>query len=185
MDINSIKDSIFAIMDSNAAVFLFATLIVVLTVKAKRQKGKKLKQLLSDDRFKEAKIFDKNIKSPIAISSTGCMGISLEHIPAPVIFYIKDIKKLMLTANDNLMIDRNEENTGKILFGGVASKVAPVLQQKLKKLNLIVIDEDETGLNIPLFDSTLKKSIRLTPTQQETIKQLLQEIEAVEKTCKA
>lgn len=184
MDINAIRDKLIQIVNSNALVILFFIFIIALTIKSKTQKNKKIKILSADDRFKYAKFFTSEIKSPLAISSTGCIGVTLDNVPAPLIIYIKDIKRIILSINNLILIDRDGDSSGNFLFSGVALKVASTLQQKLKKVTLILYDNNDSVLNIPLFVSTLTRAIILSDSKQGAIKQLLQTLEEVERNVK-
>ena len=184
MDFNEILNRVSEITNSYLPGVLLLALAAVLSIRAMRQKNGKLKRLIADNRFRDAKPFFSEIKSPMLISPDGCIGIVMDNVSAPVAADIRELKKVTVTSNDNKIAETDEDDPRGFLFTGIASGAAFGLKQKTKRLNLILSRADGQVLNIPLFTSTLRKAVELSDAKQTAIKQLLETLEEVEKSVK-
>jgi len=155
-------------------------ILIIALIKIKR-KNSKISLLKKDDRFMDAKFFPMHIKTPMAISPNGYLGFVTPQNPIPLVVNIKNIKRMVLYTAQSSLADRNiEEHTGR-LFRNLTSKMEPVFQTRTKNINLLLIDTDNAGCDIPLFGSTLRRAMRMNPRQQIAMQEVLIKLEEVEK----
>ena len=177
MDPEALTTLIVEIIGSRLTVIVFSVIIIVVAIRVMRQKSGKLKLLMADARFNNAQFFHKAIKSPMAISSDGYIGIVLETASQPIVIKIKDITEYRMMSDD-CVIARGDKNDPKGVFSKDASlTVEQSIQVKTKRINMLLSDKDGYIYNVPLFVSTLKKRIAPTESQQNEIKQLLSVLE--------
>ena len=184
MDIRSIQDMILEIMNSKLLVILVFVLIIAFALKAIKQRGNKVKLLMEDDRFKNANFFVSDIKSPMAISQSGYVGVAMENFTVPFVMHIKDLKKMTLISDIFKIAESDEEDPGGLLFGDIQTKAGFALKQKQKEIILVLTDAHGSVLSIPLFVSTLRKAVVPGVRQQNAMKQLLGKLEEVEKSAR-
>ena len=177
MDPEALLALIVEIIGSRLSVIVFSVIIIVVALRVMRQKSNKLKLLMADARFNNAKFFHKAIKSPMAISSDGCIGIVLEAASQPIVVKIKDITEFRIMSDD-CVIARGDKNDPDGVFSKDATlTVEQSIRAKTKRINMLLSDKDGYIYNVPLFVSTLRKRIVPTESQQNEIKLLLNALE--------
>ena len=181
MDYEAVQGMIIEIMSSRLTIFIVFLLIIVISIAVKKIRDNKVKILLADERFRDAKLFVSEIKSPVIISPNGYIGIAMENSAVPVVAHIKNLRKMVASSDDFVIAQNDDDDPNGFLFTNIASRVASSLQKKTKKINLVLIDEDKTLFDISLFVSTLRRAIVPGPSKQNAIKQLLNALEEAEK----
>jgi len=147
---------------------------------------KKVKLMMSDERLRNAKLFD-SYKS-FAISPDGFIGIV--NVPKIIIFHIKEIIGFQI-AFDN---EKIANDTSILLFDNIISKIEPFLGRRIKDIRLMLNKEDNTLLEIPLLISNTtttggksrRKTIilEISESRQNEIKEVLSTFESVERSVK-
>jgi hypothetical protein len=150
-------------------------------------KSKKSKALLTDERFKNAKIFKSAIKTPIAISEEGFIGIINVLLPEPTVIHIKDINGFDLIVDGQNVANIGGAVVGGLLFGGIGALIgASSKKEKINKITLVfkLNNFNNPTMEIPLLVSETKKGSMIYNMTQEEIRQLLSTLEYVEKKYK-
>ena len=181
MDIEALLALIVGTISSKLTVILFSVVIIVVALKAMLQKSNKQKFLMTDARFNNARFFHKAIRSPMAVSPEGLIGIVLDSVPQPIVVNIKDITEFRIMS-DNCVIARGDKNDPRGVFSKDATAtVGQSIQVKTKGINILFCDKDGFVYNVPLLVSTLRRRIVPSDFLQTEIKQLLSALEEIEK----
>ena len=182
MGFTDIVDFIDQIMTSALAPLLLFIVITIMALVKIKKKNSKISLLKTDDRFIDAKFFPMHLKVPMAISPSGYIGFVLPENPLPVVMHIKNVKRIVLYSAQTSLADRNKKEHDGRLFNKLTLKMEPVLQLRTKKINLLLIDTNDAGCDIPIFGSTLRRATRINPIQQITIQEFLCALEEMEKS---
>ena len=170
---------IVEIIGSRLSVIVFSVIVIVMVFRIMRQKSNKLKLLMADARFNNARFFHGAIKSPIAVSPDGYIGIVLETVSQPIVIQIKDITEFRMMSDD-CVIARGDKGDPEGIFSKEATAtVEQSIRVKTKRINMLLSDKDGLIYNIPLLISSLKKRIIPTESLQNEIKGLLNTLEEV------
>ena len=181
MDLEALLAAIVDIIGSKLIVFLFSAVIIVMALKKMLQKSNKQKLLLADARFNGACFFHKTIRSPMAVSPEGLIGIVLDSASQPIVVSIKDITEFRMMS-DGCVIARGDKNDPDGIFSKDATAtMGQSIQVKTKGINILFSDKDGLVYNVPLFVSTLRRRIVPSEFLQNEIKQLLSVLEEIEK----
>ena len=142
----------------------------------------RMKSLIADARFKNAKTFRFGIETTMAISDDGLIGIvnvSLETIT----INIKDIEGFEVHISRYIIPNAGAAECGGLLFAGVGNRLKQILEQeKTKGVVFFVRLKNDGILNISLFKGTRLKT-KPTGANQNIIVQLFKTLEEVEKKC--
>ena len=179
MDIGALLALIVDIIGSRLSVILFSVFVVVVALRVMRQKSNKLKLLMADVRFNNAQFFHKAIRTPMAISLDGYIGIALDSVSQPIVVHIKDLTEFRMLS-DNCVIARGDKNDpGGIFSNDATATVEQSIQVKTKRINILLSDKDGLVYNVPLLVSSLRRKIIPTESLQNEIKGLLSAMENI------
>jgi hypothetical protein len=181
MDILGVLEGFFIFVSSKAGVILFCVAVIIIYLRSRRKKKNKIKLLSKDDRFKNSKVFDKLIKTPITVSPNGYIGIAFENYSNPVIIFIKDICDFKIMQDDIAVLRGGESSKGELLFAGAVSMLEKSFSVKAKRINMLINGKDGVLYNVPVFASSIGKGIMPGNSLKEEIKRLLDALVESEK----
>jgi hypothetical protein len=158
---------------------------IILAIFYLKGKKKASNSLLADKRFKNAKIF-KVIKTPIAISEDGYIGIVDVFLP-PTIIHIKDVNGFELIVDSQKVADVDATVTDHWLFRDMKTITTTTSQrEEIHNMTLLfkMNDFNNPTLKIPLIIGTTKKGSMYYNMIQDNINEILSTLEIVEKKYK-
>jgi hypothetical protein len=185
MNTESILSRLFEIINSRNKIYIIIFAIAALiTLVSMYKRKKKIKFLMASEKFKDSEFFREGIKSPMAISQDGYIGIVVDVISVPVVINIRDITEFGLVSGKNSIAAGRAEDPGRLLFSGLASIAEQKSMMKHKKLNLILCEKDDLVYNIPLYASSIKTMFFPGNPVPKEILRLLGALEEAEKKIK-
>jgi len=164
-------------------VFIFIAPIVGFNIYITTTKRKKIKLMMSDNRLKNAKLFNSHIYRAVAVSPDGFIGVI--QFKGIKIFHIKEIAGFYINLDDNKI----KNDTEGILFNNIISKIEPYLNIPIRNISLfltIVNNNAPVEASLLLGNSSKEREepYYVGKKTQDMIKEFLSELERVEKRVK-
>jgi len=180
MNITSLWNSIVVFINTNLDKVIAIAVSVLFFLIYTMIKGRKVKLLISNKSFKDAKLFKSHIDSTIAISKDGLIGI-VDGVYSSVI-NIKDINSFGITIDGNDVFKNIKGNIDDVLFNDAADKVKQKLKEETKDISLFIVSNNDVyfGLKISLLNFGKYERIPSDEAQDE-IMQLLYELRNIDK----
>ena len=172
---------IWEIMNTQGALYFYILLIFMLIFFHRQMKNSKVKRLMSDERFKGARLFRKGITTPTAVSSHGYLGFVSGAISPPLVVPLKGILGYEIFFDGHSVAKREKSGGKELLFQEISPLMEERLKERTKKIVLVFFMKDNYMVNVTLFNGSLRASSVMSNATREVIKQLLLEIETAEK----
>jgi len=142
----------------------------------------KMQSLINNERLTNVKRFRFGVETSMAISEEGLIGLVNFKLETLTI-NIKDIAEFEIILNKYCITNAKVNKNDGILFSGVSGRIKQILaDDKFKEINLILRLKNSRVFGISLFKATRMK--RVIETKQDTILQMFDTLEAVERECK-
>ena len=180
MDFGTLWKKIVELSNSPQAIYIYLVLVFGIIIIYRLKKQGKVKLMMSDERFKNAKLFASKISSPVAISDDGYIGIVQGALTPPLVLNISEIIGFEMYLDGHSVAGSGETGKGGLLFKSLAALMVQRMREKTKKINLVLFIEDKTIVNIILFSGGARLISAIQETTQKEIIGLLTTIENVE-----
>ena len=173
--------SVWEFMNTYAALYVYAALIFLLFIIHKGLKGRKIKLLMSDERFKEARLFKGGIATPIAISREGLIGVVPSAFTIPIITNMKTIIGYEIFFDGHSIIKSGEVGKKELVFKGIALLMEERLRVRVRKIMLSFIMKNDYALNLYLFNASTRPTSAMSNSTRDIILEIFTMLEEVEK----
>jgi len=184
MDFAALWKKIIEFSNSTQAIYIYLALVFGIIILYRFKKQGKVKLMISDGRFKNAKLFASKISSPMAVSGDGYIGIVQGALTPPLVFNIKEIAAFEIFLDGHSVASSGETEKSGLLFKGIATLMVQRMREKTKKINLVFFLEDRTTVNAVLFSGSSRLVSAIQETTQKEITGLLAALEDAEKKIK-
>ena len=172
---------IWEFMNTQAALYVYGILIFLLFFIHNRLKNGKIKHLMADERFKDAKLFRSNLTTPVAISSNGYIGVVPSAFSQAILITIKSVVGYEVFFDGHSILKNEASGKKDLVFKDSASLIESRLQERTKKIVLVFMMKDNYMLNVILFNGSTRLSSVMRDSTKEAIKELFRTLEELEK----
>ena len=180
-------ETIWELMNTRQALYVYFALIVLLFVVHKRIKAGKIKLLLKDTRFKDNVLFNSGITTPLAVATDGYIGIIPGSFSKPIVVPIKDIKGFEFLFDGHGIMKKDDSGKDELVFKDIASIMEARMQEKTQKIVLALFLNkklDNLIVNIVLFSGSTRLVTSVRGSAKKEIVQFLSTLEDVERSIK-
>lgn len=129
-------------------------------IKSNQTKKSLLKQAETDERLKNAKLFDGATGYFVLISESGFLGLKTPQMTEPKIVHIKDINGFELRQNGHSAANASSAAVGGLLFGGVGALVGGIgsAKEKITSISFVfkINDFNIPSIEIKFLDGSTK-----------------------------
>ena len=184
MNFRMLWEKLVELSNSPRAIYVYLALVFGIVFIYRLKKHSKVKLMMSDERFRNAKLFASKISSPMAVSDDGYIGIVQGALTPPLVINIKEIAGFEVYFDGHSIANSGETEKSGLLFKSLAALIAQRMMEKTKKVNLVFFIEDKSIVNITLFSGGSRLISAIQEVTQKEIIQLLTTIENIESKLK-
>jgi hypothetical protein len=176
--------AVWDFFNSPTALYLAFALVFGTYIIYRVLRNAKIKHLMADERFEDAKLFASAMTTPMAITPKGHLGFVLSPFAKPLIIHMKDILGYEIFFDGHSV-----ERSGLVgkkgqVFENIFALMAIRLQEKTRKIIMAFFMSDETILNVYLFNGSKKLAFAMRDSTKNEMQQLFNTLEEVEKKIK-
>ena len=172
---------IWEFMNTQAALYVYAFLIFLLFMIHRGLKNRKIKLLMKDERFRDARLFKQGIATPIAITMDGHIGVVPSAFSIPIITQMKTVVGYEIFFDGHSIAKSEKAGKKELVFSGTASLMEERLQVRVRKIILALIMKNDYTLNVFLFNASTRPTSAMNNSTRNVIKELFTKLEEVEK----
>ena len=173
--------SIWEFMNTYAALYVYAALIFIIFIVHRALKGRKIKLLMSDERFKDSTLFRAGIATPMAIAANGHIGVVPSAFTIPIIINIRSIIGYEIFFDGHSIAKSGNIGKNELVFEGTAAFMEERLKVRVKKVLLAFNMKNDLALNVYLFNASTRPTSAMNDSSRSKIKEIFSMLEEVEK----
>ena len=173
--------AIWEFMNTQAALYVYAFLIFLLIMIHRGLKKRKIKLLMEDGRFADARLFRQGIATPIAITKDGHIGVVPSAFSIPIITQMKTVIGYEIFFDGHSISKSEKAGKKDLVFGGTTVFMEERLKVRVRKILLSFIMKNDYTLNVYLFNASTRPTSAMNDATRNEIKEFFTMLEEVEK----
>jgi len=178
--------TIWDLMNTRQAYITYFAVFLLLVFCYQMLKNKRIKLLMTDEKFINAKLFRSTLTMPIAISPEGYVGIVRGPFLQSIMVPMRHIKGFELLFDGHSIVKKLDSAKDELVFTDLASMMEIHKHEKTQKINLVLYLNkkiENCVLDVSLY-GTSKLSSAVHEKVRVEIKELFLTLEEVEKSIK-
>ena len=171
-------------MNTQEAFYVYILVIILLFWFHWWLKRRKVKLLLSYEKFRNAKLFRDEITTPMAISPEGYLGVVPSPFSPPLIMEIKSAIGYEIFFDGHSVEKLEKAGKNELVFIDIGKKIEERLKTQTKKITAAFSTKNGYTLTVVIYNSSRRLTSAMRDSSRNTIKEFFQTLEETERAVK-